>query len=270
MAGDFLKRKAEEQAKIIDEKYGEGKYGGTAYLKSKIEEAQKTSATEKSSSTKSGGAKTDKSTGKTGDWLKNKVAESSALSAGNPSANRSYALTLNGENFGVISQGGYDALQGGRLDNYTPKNEEEKNTINTFRQASSIPLKAQDGADFGKISYDAYAAIIRNNIDNYTPKNEVEKKALSDFKAYAGKQSRINSNPVYAKYNIDPLEFDRKGLEQWAEERNFELNLYCYLLSNLKIQLMILSYQHNNLLNHCLHYHTHNSLHRIQKYNFHQ
>ena len=81
MAGDFLKRKAEEQAKIIDEKYGEGKYGSTSYLKSKIEEAKKTSTSEKSSSTKSGGAKADKSNGKTGDWLKNKAAESSALSA---------------------------------------------------------------------------------------------------------------------------------------------------------------------------------------------
>ena len=36
MASNFLKRKAEEQAKKIDEKYGDGSYGGTSDLKQKI------------------------------------------------------------------------------------------------------------------------------------------------------------------------------------------------------------------------------------------
>lgn len=59
MASEFLKRKAEERAKIIDQKYGKGAYGSTADLNKKRAEAKK--ETSKSSSTKSGGAKTEKS-----------------------------------------------------------------------------------------------------------------------------------------------------------------------------------------------------------------
>ena len=59
MASEFLKRKAEERAKVIDQKYGKGAYGSTADLNKKRAEAKK--ATSKSSSTKSGGAKTEKS-----------------------------------------------------------------------------------------------------------------------------------------------------------------------------------------------------------------
>lgn len=41
IANDFLKNKAEERAKIIDEKYGEDAYGGTADLKQKLETANR-------------------------------------------------------------------------------------------------------------------------------------------------------------------------------------------------------------------------------------
>ncbi|MBE7025061.1 MAG: hypothetical protein E7408_03285, partial [Ruminococcaceae bacterium] len=127
----------------------------------------------------------------------------------------------------VKSGGAETEMSSGRASSFLQKRAAERSAATerqsyksaTFRQASNIPLKAQDGTDFGKISYDAYAAIIKNNIDNYTPKNEQEKKAISDFKTYADKQARITSNPVYAKYNIDPLEFDRKDLEEWAEKR---------------------------------------------------
>ncbi len=65
------RRKKEERDKARGKQYD-----GTAK-----EESRKNDITAKSSSTKSGGAKTDKSTGKTGDWLKNKAAESSVVNA---------------------------------------------------------------------------------------------------------------------------------------------------------------------------------------------
>ena len=81
--------------------------------------------------------------------------------------------TDNGKkNFGKISYDAYKAIEGGNLDSYQPKNDEENNALTSYRKESIIPLKTKDGKEFGKISYNAYNAIINNDLNSYTPKDD--------------------------------------------------------------------------------------------------
>lgn len=96
-------------------------------------------------------------------------------------------------------------------------------------------LKTNDGRDFGVVSYGAYKAIENNNLDSYTPKTSEEKASLDNFKAYAQeqyekqqeaeKENRINSNPTFARYNIDPADFDYDDLIKWAGEHNHTMRV---------------------------------------------
>lgn len=96
-------------------------------------------------------------------------------------------------------------------------------------------LKTNDGQDFGIVSYGAYKAIENNNLDSYTPKTAEEKASIDSFKAYAQeqyekqqeaeKQKRINSNPTFARYNIDPADFDYDDLIKWAGEHNHTMRV---------------------------------------------
>ena len=131
--------------------------------------------------------------------------------------------SADGKYFGDISYDAYKAVEGGTLDSYKAKTEEEKNIITEYRKYPGIALKSQDGTEFGKISYDAYKAFTDNAIEGYTPHSDAENKAISDFKAYAesrAKEERINSNPTFARYNIDPADFDYDDLVKWASEHN--------------------------------------------------
>ena len=82
-------------------------------------------------------------------------------------------------------------------------------------------LKLSDGTSVGKVSYGAYNAVKYNNLDKYTPKNDDEKKVLDNFKT----QVRINSNPVFKRYNIDPENFGMNELAKWAGEHNQVMRL---------------------------------------------
>lgn len=82
-------------------------------------------------------------------------------------------------------------------------------------------LKLSDGTSVGKVSYRAYNAVKYNNLDKYTPKNDDEKKVLDNFKT----QVRINSNPVFKRYNIDPENFGMNELAKWAGEHNQVMRL---------------------------------------------
>lgn len=112
MASNFLKRKAEERAKIIDEQYGEGTYGSTANLKQKLETAKKTSTTEKSSSTKSGGAETEKSKkSKASSFLQKKAVDASLRNARNINHNKQ--STEGGKKDSWFKSGGFsDGVDG--------------------------------------------------------------------------------------------------------------------------------------------------------------
>ena len=104
-----------------------------------------------------------------------------------PPENRAYEIKLNnGTNFGTVSYGAYKAIQNDTLDKYVPKNDDEKNTLDSFK---------------------AYV------------KEQAQKQEEKE------KQNRINSNSVTKKYGIDPDNFTQKDFEKWAEEHGFEYRM---------------------------------------------
>lgn len=130
-----------------------------------------------------------------------------------------------GKYFGDVSYKAYKAVTDGTLSKYTPKNENEENIILSFVNDPGITLKAKDGTEFGKISYNTLRAINENRLDKYAPSNNSEKQVLNAFKAYAeesAKQERIDSNPVFKRYNIDPSEFTFDDLNDWAQKHNHQ------------------------------------------------
>lgn len=136
--------------------------------------------------------------------------------------------SADGTYFGDVSYGAYKAVEGGTLDSYQAKNDAEKNAIAEFRKHPGITLKAQDGTEIGKISYDAYRAFTDNKIESYTPHSDAEKNVISNFKSYlegVAKEERINSNPVFKRYNIDPADFDYDDLIKWAGEHNHTMRV---------------------------------------------
>lgn len=131
-----------------------------------------------------------------------------------------------GKYFGDVSYDAFKAVEGGTLDSYKAKDKKEEDIISEFRKYPGIDLKSQDGSGFGKISYDAYRAIVDNKIENYNYHSESEKKAISAFQNYAeeqAKEERINSNPVFKRYNIDPANFDTQDFVNWLDDNNMEL-----------------------------------------------
>ena len=90
--------------------------------------------------------------------------------------------SADGKYFGDVSYDAYKAVEGGTLDSYKPKNEEEKNIITEYRKHPGISIKSTDGKEIGKVSYDGYVAISNNNFDGYVPKNENEKTVINAIK----------------------------------------------------------------------------------------
>ena len=93
-------------------------------------------------------------------------------------------------------------------------------------KAREYEITTSDGKSFGKVGYGAYSAILENKLDSYKPKNEEEKRVLSDFKTYAenkAREERVNSNPVFKRYNIDPDNFTQKDFLDWLENNNMEV-----------------------------------------------
>ncbi|NLB82355.1 MAG: hypothetical protein GX800_12265, partial [Clostridiaceae bacterium] len=94
----------------------------------------------------------------------------------------------------------------------------------------TLPLATTDGQKFGEVSYNAYKAIENNTIDSYQPINDAEKSTIDKYKNYIvtkatelqnKKLEEYKQNPTFIKYGIDPLEFDMKAFEKWADEHNF-------------------------------------------------
>jgi len=209
----------------------------------------------------------------------NAVAEGAVTSANNGKkleyiTNARFELPeANGKKFGTVSYSAAKALEEGRLREYQPKDDEEKNTINKFlnyegiplttndgvnhgyiryslyedmvngkaleelkptsakeavtlkRYANyaSVPLKHEDGTEFGKISYNTAKAWSEGKTPDQTNMSDAEKKAISNYTEYANKKAkeeRIKSDPVFARYGIDPAEFDMDAMRKWAKEHN--------------------------------------------------
>lgn len=90
--------------------------------------------------------------------------------------------SADGKYFGDVSYDAYKAVEGGTLDSYKAKNDDEKNIIAEYRNYPGIALKSQNGADLGKVTYDGYVAISKGNFDSYTPKSDDEKAVFEAMK----------------------------------------------------------------------------------------
>ena len=98
---------------------------------------------------------------------------------------------------------------------------------------TKLTLQSTDGKTFGEISLSAYNAIKGGRVDSYTPVDSAEKKVIDDFIGYANekanspeaKQERIDSNPVFKRYNIDPNDFDYDDLSKWASDHGYTMHL---------------------------------------------
>ena len=146
--------------------------------------------------------------------------------------NMRYALkTADGKYLGEVGKDAVEAIRNNTLDVYQPKTEEEKKILHDFRTKKSIELLDRNGVPIGgeqensKVSYDAYNALLNNTIDSYTPVDEDEARIITNFKRYAENVAaldRINSDPVFARYGIDPANFTQKDFVKWLEDNNME------------------------------------------------
>ena len=152
----------------------------------KWQDSAKQSIVNRNSNTNSQSDTTNAGAKSSGSWQQQ--AKQSLDSRGYiPPENRAYEIKLNnGTNFGTVSYGAYKAIQNDTLDKYVPKNDDEKNTLDSFK---------------------AYV------------KEQAQKQEEKE------KQNRINSNPVTKKYGIDPDNFTQKDFEKWAEEHGFEYRM---------------------------------------------
>ena len=64
-------------------------------------------------------------------------------------------VTNDGINHGRITVAGLNAIRNNTLNTYTPINDEEKKTIEAFKNTVSAPLVTSDGKIAGNISYDS-------------------------------------------------------------------------------------------------------------------
>ena len=217
MASEFLKRKAEERAKVIDQKYGKGTYGSTADLNKKRAEAKK--ETNNSSSTKSGGAKTEKSQASSvGSKVGSILGKTTA-----PTSNYSSAINLG---LGPISkEKTIELVNSGQvtIDNnkFKWKNEPIKSTTTTIK--SDIPEKerkariTQIDIELGECSR-ALSGISRakaygtNNALNTQEKNI--KKRMSELEAEKKKLQRVGTftSSEMKQFEIDDLKAKKNSL----------------------------------------------------------
>ena len=104
----------------------------------------------------------------------------------------------NNRSIGKVSYGAKKAIENNTLDSYTPKNDEEAETISKYRKQISIPLSiGVDGEkkNFGYVSYDAYQAVLNGTIENYSPTSESEKKSIENYKKFAEDYAKEQREP---------------------------------------------------------------------------
>lgn len=122
----------------------------------------------------------------------------------------------------IIEQGGLKTV---RVE--TPWGKAKKRLEEETLRKKNYPLRIKEGPVIGEVSYDAVKAIQNGEIDKYMPKSVEEAGVLSRFKTLAqaeAKKERISSNPVFERYGIDPLYFNRAALDKWAKKHNMGWN----------------------------------------------
>ena len=213
MASEFLKRKAEERAKIIDQKYGKGTYGSTADLNKKREEAKKEK--EKSSSTKSGGATTDKSQSSSVGLKVGSILGKTTTSKKDSGINYSSAINLglgpiSKEKANSLVRSGYATIDSNGT--FKKKNEPIKSTTTTIK--SDIPEKERK------------ARITQIDIELGECSRALS--GISRAKAY-GTNNALNTQEKNIKARMSELEAEKKMLQRVgtftsSEMKQFEID----------------------------------------------
>ena len=92
--------------------------------------------------------------------------------------------SADGKYFGEVGFYAHEAITGGKLDSYTPK-EDEADVINNFRKYPGISLQAPNGASYGNISYDTYNALLNGKLDE-NKLSASEKAVVEEYKNDTG------------------------------------------------------------------------------------
>ncbi len=143
--------------------------------------------------------------------------------------------------FGKISYDGYHALLSGKEGEFTPYTDSEKKAITDFKNyverqtgpRSSVVIKTPSGTEdyVTRATANAIArgplispnlrssiGVDRDYVSNYYS----QAKKIEDEEKAKERQKRVDSNPTYKRYDIDPAEFTESDLDEWAKEHNFE------------------------------------------------
>lgn len=125
-----------------------------------------------------------------------------------------FSLGVGDKDFGKISYGAYKAIESNSLDSYKPKDDNEKNIINSYRLHNASELKKDDGSSLGFFTQEALKAIETHNTENYTPINDAEAKAIKDYVEYATKkrQERLDNFKATAEQKIADIETEKNEI----------------------------------------------------------
>ena len=119
-----------------------------------------------------------------------------------------FSVNVGDKKLGTVSYGAYKAIESNTLDSYTPKDDEEKKAIETYRLHNSAELKKDDGTSLGFVTQEGLKAIQENNTDKYNPINEDERKAIVSYIDYATKkrQEAIENYKASAQKELVDIE----------------------------------------------------------------
>ena len=78
--------------------------------------------------------------------------------------------TPDGKTFGEVTYDAYEAAQYGKLETYIPKNDSEREAIESYRKHPGFSLITNTGVNLGQVTYDGMKSLENNTIDSYTPK----------------------------------------------------------------------------------------------------
>ena len=159
-------------------------------------------------------------------------------------------LEINGVNYGKLSYKGIAALQNGTINSYTPADEEEKKTLESFKNNYKVDIIDSKGVNHGQMSYgdvqkvtgfydsdfskapalSAVMPIAQEYIVSTLP--DVSGDVWNNYTAAENKYQRDEYREQYIKdnnlgdlvkrYGIDPLDFGEAEFEKWRKQHHIE------------------------------------------------
>ncbi len=111
-----------------------------------------------------------------------------------------------GTSFGKITPEGYKAIENNTLDSYIPKNDEEKKTIEGYKQYTGMFVNADTSK--GNKANDIY-------VDINKPSSNENKKTTSEF------ENQPSVKAIKDKYGLNVSNITPEDMMNWAKEHNF-------------------------------------------------